>query len=542
MGHEVLLTELSELLRRTYDTFRLVQKFSVGRGDADDLLALARTIRLTRQIGELLHEFSKTETSQLARLCDRFHWDGPSAVAERILQAIDEDGLTLQQQSRELNEVEAAGLARNVLEEQALVTELSDLKKSLNTKRFNKQVIADADRPTTDDIWIMRRDASSTLQSLHNKLSSFYDDKVRLAEDLKSQLNATSLTLKLTPGLGHICHVKGRDTRLDLAILPDARTVSSSKSTRSFYLPAWTRQGSQIEDLKVRIRAEEQHIFHSLRDLVISNLVLLRRNASILDTLDVAASSARLAQEYNLIRPVLDHSINHAIYGGRHITVEAGLLASSRQFIPNDCNLTPTERMWLITGPNMAGKSTFLRQTALISILAQTGSFVPAAFAGIGLVDQIFSRIGSADNLSQDQSTFMVEMLETAYILRHATPRSFVIMDEVGRGTTPEDGIAVGYAVLNHLQKVNKCRTLFATHFHALADMTKDFEGLACYCTNVVEEGAGRWRYDHRVRKGVNRQSHALKVAKLAGMPDEVVEVARVVLKNLGDESVDVEV
>lgn len=542
IGNEVLLTELGELLRRTYDTLRLVQKFSFGRGDADDLLALARTIRLTQQIRDLLGEFSSNKSSQLAHLCERFHSDGPNQVAERILQAIDEEGLTLQQQSLEMKEVEAAGLARNVLEQQASITEMSDLKKSLSTKRFNKQVEAEVDKPTTEDIWIMRYDASPVLKNLHDKLTSLYNDKQQLADDLKAQLNATTLTLKLTPGLGHICHIKGRDTRIDLTSLPDARTVSSSKSTRSFYLPTWTRLGSQIEDLKLRIRAEEQSIFHSLRDLVIQNLVLLRRNASILDSLDVATSSARLAQEFNLKRPILNHSTNHAIYSGRHMTVEAGLLSSGRQFIPNDCILTPTERLWLITGPNMAGKSTFLRQTALISILAQTGSFVPAAFAELGLVDQIFSRIGSADNLSQDQSTFMVEMLETAHILRHATSRSFVIMDEVGRGTTPEDGIAVGYAVLNHLQKVSKCRTLFATHFHALADMTKEFAGLACYCTNVVEEGQGRWRYDHRVRRGVNRQSHALKVAKLAVMPKEVVKTASEVLKSLGDESVDVEV
>lgn len=165
----------------------------------------------------------------------------------------------------------------------------------------------------------------------------------------------------------------------------------------------------------------------------------------------------------------------------------------------------------------MAGKSTYLRQNALISILAQTGSFVPAEYAEIGLVDKVFSRVGSADNLYQDQSTFMVEMLETAQILKEATPRSFIIMDEVGRGTTPEDGIAVGYACLHHLYHVNQCRTLFATHFHALTDMTKSFEKLGCYCNDLLEEPDGRFSYVHRLRKGVNRESHALKVARVAG-------------------------
>ena len=181
----------------------------------------------------------------------------------------------------------------------------------------------------------------------------------------------------------------------------------------------------------------------------------------------------------------------------------------------------------------MAGKSTYLRQNALITILAQTGCFVPADYAAIGLVDKIFSRVGSADNLYQDQSTFMVEMLETAEILKQATPRSFVIMDEVGRGTTPEDGIAVGYAALHHLQYVNQCRTLFATHFHALADMTRHFEGLECFCTDVAEEADGTWAYVHRLRRGVNRESHALKVARLAGMPESAIAVAGEVLADL---------
>jgi len=180
----------------------------------------------------------------------------------------------------------------------------------------------------------------------------------------------------------------------------------------------------------------------------------------------------------------------------------------------------------------MAGKSTFLRQNVLISILAQTGSFVPAEHAEIGIVDKIFSRIGSADNLYNSQSTFMVEMLETANILRSATQRSFVIMDEIGRGTASRDGLAIAYATLNHLVQVNKSRTLFATHFHELADMVEMEKKVACYCTDVSEDLDGRgWSYVHKLRKGVNRESHALKVARLAGVPPEVLAEAERVLK-----------
>jgi DNA mismatch repair ATPase MutS len=243
----------------------------------------------------------------------------------------------------------------------------------------------------------------------------------------------------------------------------------------------------------------------------------LRQNAAVLDELDVACSFATLAQEQQLVRPVLDYGTTHHIVGGRHPTVELGLRGDGRRFTANDCMVGDNQRILLITGPNMAGKSTYLRQNALISILAQTGSYVPAHYASIGIVDKIFSRVGSADNLYQDQSTFMVEMLETADILKQATPRSFVIMDEVGRGTTPEDGLAVGFAALHHLYHVNKSRTLFATHFHGLADMTASWDGLKCYCTDVIEQEDGGFAYSHKLRQGVNRESHALKVARLAG-------------------------
>jgi DNA mismatch repair ATPase MutS len=195
----------------------------------------------------------------------------------------------------------------------------------------------------------------------------------------------------------------------------------------------------------------------------------------------------------------------------------------------NDCSVGDPEKIYLITGPNMGGKSTYLRQNALITILAQTGCFVPAEYAEIGLVDKIFSRVGSADNLYEDQSTFMVEMVETSQILTQATERSFVIMDEVGRGTTPEASIAVGYACLDHLHRVNNCRTLFATHFHALVGMAAHFDKVAYYCTDIVEDGES-WAFMHKLKRGVNRESHALRVARLAGMPVEAVDVAADVL------------
>lgn len=277
--------------------------------------------------------------------------------------------------------------------------------------------------------------------------------------------------------------------------------------------------------VKYQIRAEEQRILHELREQVVLNLVKLRRNAAVLDELDIGCALASLAKDQCLTRPSLNMSRNHKIIGGRHPTVKLGLEEEGRVFVGNDCFVGEEERVWLITGPNMGGKSTFLRQNALISILAQTGSFVPAEHAELGIVDQMFTRVGSADDLYRDQSTFMVEMLETAVILNQATSRSFVIMDEIGRGTTPEDGIAVAFACLHHLYHHNQCRTLFATHFHALADLARGFEHLACYCTDVAEGEGGSFSFKHRLQKGVNRASHALKVARLAGKSSNALPI-----------------
>jgi len=240
---------------------------------------------------------------------------------------------------------------------------------------------------------------------------------------LTSFPGSNSLTLKWTPQLSHFCHVKGKDARVAPA---NARSISSTRSTRTFYLPEWTKLGSSLDNVKLRIRTEEQRVFTGLRKEVIKNLIELRRNSAVLDELDVACSSATLAVERNLTKPILHAGTTHKVVAGRHPMVDTGLEKHGRLFTANDCTMGETEKILLITGPNMAGKSTFLRQNALISILAQTGCFVPAAYAEIGLVDKLFSRIGSADNVYNHQSTFMVEMLEVADILNQATERSFV--------------------------------------------------------------------------------------------------------------------
>lgn len=534
-----------QLLKRSYDSQRLVQKFAFGKGEPDDLICLSRAIEASKEVRQVLVDHNRLSVSlssagsqhnTLATMISRLFLDGPVVLADQILAAIDEDGLLQKQRIEDSTAAEAASLAQKVTVDEGTSNDLEALPKKIRAKKGERNVQVDTESGSLDT-WVMRRDASKTLKKLHAELEQVSDEKISLTQHLRDSVQSSALSLKWTPGLGHICHVKGaKISQKSLEDLGITRNVSSTKSTRSFYLPAWTELGNKMDQLKIRIRQEEQSIFERLRREVIMNLVKIRRNAAVMDELDVACSFAILAQEQQMVRPILNDGTSHKIVGGRHPTVKLGLEEQGRSFVSNDCFLGDSERIWLITGPNMAGKSTFLRQNALITILAQVGSFVPAAYAELGIVDQIFSRIGAADDLFRDQSTFMVEMLETAAILKQATPKSFIIMDEVGRGTTPEDGTAVSFACLHHLHYHNQSRVLFATHFHALADMTEDFGKLARYCTDVKDMASGAFSFVHRLRKGVNRQSHALKVAQLAGLPKETLDLATQVRQKMRDQ------
>ncbi|TGO34032.1 hypothetical protein BHYA_0215g00080 [Botrytis hyacinthi] len=528
LENENLQDRVTTLLKRSHDSHRLLQKFAFGRGDGDDLLDLAATIHATRDLAFALEDHNATPKTCIQELLTRIHLKDPMELAQAITEAIDEEGLVQQHRIEEGESGEMQALAEAIVASEGNTEETSILRKSNRKKPTSLREYYNQE----SEAWIMKPSATPTLKRLHTELSSLANQKTALAASLCDRLGATSLTLRFTPGLGHICHVKGRDINLDM---PEARTISSSKSTRSLHHPEWSSLGQEIDQCRIHIRAEEQRLFYKLRELAVTNLVKLRRNAAVLDEIDIACSFASLANGRGWTRPILNTSSAHKIIGGRHPTVETGLEEEGRSFISNDCLVGDVHKAWLITGPNMAGKSTFLRQNALITVLAQVGSYVPAEYAELGIVDHIFSRVGSADNLYRDQSTFMVEMLESATILKNATSRSFVIMDEIGRGTTPTDGVAVAFACLHHLYHVNKCRALFATHFHALVDLIEknNMDAVGFYCTDVEEDGNtdGAFRYMYRLKEGINRQSHALKVAKLAGLPREAIEVARQILE-----------
>jgi|FEC22Drversion2_1045045.scaffolds.fasta_scaffold00816_10 DNA mismatch repair protein MutS len=301
---------------------------------------------------------------------------------------------------------------------------------------------------------------------------------------------------------------------------------------------------AELADLEGRIAtaaeralALEGEIFDALAAAVLAEGTALEAAAAALGELDVHAGFAELAVERDYVRPLVEASLAFEITGGRHPVVEQALAADAAgPFVANDCDLSPPDgddgRILLLTGPNMAGKSTFLRQNALIAILAQAGAFVPAARARIGIVDRLFSRVGAADDLARGRSTFMVEMVETAAILNQAGPRALVILDEIGRGTATFDGLSIAWATVEHLHEVNRCRALFATHFHELTALAETLPRLS-NATVKVKEWKGEVIFLHEVAPGAADRSYGIQVARLAGLPAAVVARAREVLERL---------
>jgi DNA mismatch repair protein MutS len=286
-----------------------------------------------------------------------------------------------------------------------------------------------------------------------------------------------------------------------------------------------------IEAGAYALAAEAAHA-EQLTALCLAASPLVTATAAAISRFDVAASHAQLAAEAGWARPHLTDLPCLEIQAGRHPVVEAALRSLGERFVANDLSMGPTDRLWLITGPNMGGKSTFLRQTAIIAVLAQAGSFVPATDATVGIVDRLFSRVGASDNLARGRSTFMVEMVETAAILAQATPTSLVVLDEIGRGTSTYDGLAIAWAVVEAMHDELQCRTLFATHYHELTRLSGRLEALSLHHVRARE-----WKGDlvllHEVAAGAADRSYGIAVAKLAGLPQNVVSRARSVLAKL---------
>ena len=478
VADDALRTDLRSVLHRTPDLARALSRLSLDRGTPRDL----GSVRQTLARAEELHALLAAQDELPERL---------AAVRERL----------------------AGHTALLALLDDTLVAEPPAMLK-------DGGLVAPGVDPELDEARALRDRSREVIASLQG--------------EYVEQTGISSLKIKHNNVLGYF--VETPATHASRMMSPPLAETFIHRQTTANAVRFTTRK---LVDLERRIvtaaetaLAIERRIFARLRDAVLEDSQALLELAAALAELDVAAALAELARQEGWTRPELTQGRDFVIESGRHPVVEAALKRKGEAFVPNDCDLSPGEdgaAIRLVTGPNMAGKSTFLRQNALITILAQAGAFVPAEAARIGIVSRVFSRVGAADDLARGQSTFMVEMVETAAILNQADERALVILDEIGRGTATHDGMALAWAVLEHLHDVNRCRALFATHYHELTDIAARLPGVT-NATVVVREWEGEVVFLHEVRKGVADRSYGIHVARLAGLPEAVIRRAREVL------------
>jgi DNA mismatch repair protein MutS len=380
------------------------------------------------------------------------------------------------------------------------------------------------------------QDGGVIAQGYHAGLDELHmmrDDHKRLMADLQSQYiqktGIQSLKIRHNDILGYFIETPPSQADKAAGFFKHKQTLASAVR---FITDELIELERSIQKAAVEALALEISLFQDLVQKVLESLQLLYQTTETLAHIDVFSTLGYIGKINHYTRPFLEESSALMIEKGRHPVIERMLKSSRESFIPNSCEMNDQERLWIMTGPNMAGKSTFLRQNALIIIMAQIGSFVPADNVHIGLVDRLFSRVGASDDLARGHSTFMVEMIETATILNQATSQSFVILDEVGRGTATFDGLAIALASLEHLHNINQCRGLFATHYHEITKSLNALKKAACYTMEIQETGK-EIVFLHKVKKGVTDQSYGLHVAGLAGIPSSVIQRAYDLLHHL---------
>ncbi len=407
-------------------------------------------------------------------------------------------------------------------------------------RRPDADIAAELQRALADELPAYRRDGGfvrASYEAALDEARALRDESRRVIAALQVRYAETtgirSLKIRHNNVLGYFVDVSAQHGDRLLSA-PLNATFIHRQTTAGQVRFTTTELGeleAKIANAADRALALELSIFDRLAATVAAASAPIKAAADALAIVDVVSALAALAVERDYVRPEVDASLAFAITGGRHPVVEQALQAGGGPFVANDCDLSDG-RIWLVTGPNMAGKSTFLRQNALIAVLAQMGSFVPAKAAHIGVVDRLFSRVGAADDLARGHSTFMVEMVETAAILNQAGERALVILDEIGRGTATFDGLSIAWATIEHLHESNRCRTLFATHFHEMTALAAKLNRLH-NATMRVKEWQGDVVFLHEVIDGAADRSYGIAVAKLAGLPPSVIERAKLVLAQI---------
>ncbi|ASY54996.1 DNA mismatch repair protein MutS [Sinorhizobium sp. CCBAU 05631] len=442
----------------------------------------------------------------------------------------------------------AAAATSALLAEARLSSELTEAQAALAA--LPAALLERLDSMLAEDLPLLKRDGGFLREGASGELDemrALRDQSRRVIAGLQLQYceetGIKSLKIKHNNVLGYFIEVTAgnagamTDTDAGRARFIHRQTMANAMR---FTTTELAELETKIANAADRALAIELEAFEAMAREVVAEADAIKAAALALATLDVSAGLAVLAEEQNYARPLVDHSRMFSIDGGRHPVVEQALRRrAANPFVANGCDLSPPDgpeagAIWLLTGPNMGGKSTFLRQNALIAIMAQMGSFVPANAAHIGIVDRLFSRVGASDDLARGRSTFMVEMVETAAILNQATDRSLVILDEIGRGTATFDGLSIAWAAVEHLHEVNRCRGLFATHFHELTVLSEKL-GRLSNATMRVKEWDGDVIFLHEVGPGAADRSYGIQVARLAGLPASVVARARDVLAKLED-------
>ena len=526
-------------------------------------LEVCETLMGRERRGSLLWSMDHTITAMGARLLrswlTRPLLDRPAILARQdSLQALVDDYYACQQVRTALNPVkDIERLLARVVYQSANARDLLALLRSLSVlpelrrqlpgggswPRLLEQLEVD---PALVDL-LARGIAEDPPQSLREGgliRSGFHEglDELRLAcssakgwlaalEEKERELTGIrSLKVGYNQVFGYYLEV----TKTHMRLVPEhyIRKQTLANAER-YFTPELKEIETKVLGAEEKIRELEYDLFVGLRNQVAEHLEGLRRSARAVAEVDVYAALAEAAVRYHWVRPELVAEEILDIRGGRHPVVERSL---SGGFVPNDCQLDAHKRLVVLTGPNMSGKSTYLRQQALIVLMAQTGSFVPAVSARLGIHDRVFTRVGASDDLHLGQSTFMVEMSEAANILRHATPRSLVILDEIGRGTSTYDGLALARAIAEYLYLTCKCRTLFATHFHELTSLAKDYSGVSNQRV-AVQETRDQVVFLHKIVAGGADRSYGIYVAQLAGLPGWVLERSQKLLTQLEKEA-----
>ena len=477
-----LLSKLREALRGIRDIERTVGRLSAASGNARDLLALKTSLE---QLPEL--------RVHLAALLEAKRFGASDCAAASL----------------------AAQIHAGIVEFPQLAGELA-------------RALVDEPPLAIKEGGIFRDGYDAQLDELR---AACREGKDWIAALQQQEIEATgikSLKVRFTSVFGYFIEI----TKANLGNVPERyHRKQTTVNGERFITPELKEMEGKILGADERSKSVEYALFITLRERVLDDLIPLQQTAAALATLDALASLAETARMFGYCRPVLSDDLRLVIADGRHPVLDQSL--AEEKFVPNDVELDgDANRLHIITGPNMAGKSTYIRQVALIVLMAQIGSFVPAASAEIGLVDRIFTRVGASDDLSRGQSTFMVEMNETANILNNATERSLVILDEIGRGTSTFDGLSIAWSVAEYLHDAIGARTLFATHYHELTDLEMTRPGVKNY--NVaVREWNDQIIFLRKIVRGGADKSYGIQVARLAGLPGVVLERAKEILGNL---------